>query len=92
MPGDKPSAVEGITSLQAAALLGIIGGVFIGKTAFQEMFVEGLEDEHRKNLLLLGAGGAAALALKYAFDLDDKWFTGEKQIEWVENQFSQMTK
>lgn len=53
----------------ATLVLGAIGGLVIGKKAYEHLFVEGLTEDERKNLLRAGVTGAAIWAIKEFVDL-----------------------
>jgi hypothetical protein len=50
--------------------MGLIGGVGIGYHAFHHLFVEGMEDDARKNMIKFGAGAAVLYGLSMIVDLE----------------------
>jgi len=62
---------------QLALAAGVLGGMPIGAWAFKHMFVEGMENEQRRNMVVLGAGTGALLLLAHLFAIDFEWFTVE---------------
>jgi hypothetical protein len=55
--------------LWIAAGLGIVGGVFVGKIIYTQVFVEGLTSDERKNMLLFATASAAMWGVQQLFDL-----------------------
>ena len=60
-------------SMQIAVALGVIGGLAIGSWGVRHMFVEGMTDEERRNILMYSGGVGLAIGLVYFADLDKKW-------------------
>lgn len=69
--------------------LGVIGGAAIGWMAVKHMFVEGMENKERRQLI----GFAAAMGLTYGaakiFDIDEKWWNAEKAAEAAEQAYEE---
>lgn len=61
------------TKQQRVAALGAIGGIGIGKMAYDHLVVRGTTSEERRQMLLYGASMAAAGALIYLLGLDKKY-------------------
>lgn len=57
--GAESFSVDPNQGLYLTVGLGVIGGLFIGKYAYEHLFVEGLTAEERKGMLLFAAGTAA---------------------------------
>ncbi len=64
-----------VTQNQSAVGLGVFAGLFVGKWAFEHLFVEGLDTKMRRDLIALGAGAGACYGLAYLLDVDFNWFT-----------------
>lgn len=66
------------TAIVTATALGVIGGLFVAKTAMEQMFVEGLSAEERKGVFILAAVAATGIAAKQLFDIDERWVNIER--------------
>lgn len=73
--------------LGMTAVLGVVGGVAIGKWGFDHMFVEGLEAKERKTFIAVGAVAVTTYGVVKLFQLDDRWLdiegTANKASEYI---------
>ena len=91
-PPPPPSALPTLDEQQQKLVLlgmGVLGGAAIGWAAVQHMFVRGMEDKERRQLI----GFAASVGLTYAaaklFDIDEKWWNVEKAAEAAEQAYDE---
>lgn len=64
--------------------MGVVGGLAIGKMAYDHMFKVGLSPEERKTMLFMGGGALAVYALATLFDVDRKYWEVSAAVEAVQ--------
>lgn len=70
-------------ALPLAIGLGLIGGLAVAHMAARELFVVGLGDKERKNLLYLSGAAVFAGAAIYVLDIDRKWILADEAAKAI---------
>jgi len=89
-PPPSPSALPTLDEQQQKLVLlgmGVLGGAALGWAAVQHMFVEGMEDKERRQLIGFAAGVGLTYAAAKLFDIDEKWWNAEKAAEAAEQAY-----
>lgn len=87
-PAGMPTLDEQQRNLVLVAM-GVIGGAAIGWAAYQHMFIRGMEDKERKNIIGLAAGFGLMYGAAKLFDIDEKWWNLEAAAEAAEKAYDE---
>lgn len=74
-----PTPTDSKQILLAAA--GVVGGLTIGKWMVEHLFVEGLDPEERRNIILFGATTGTVFLVREILKNKFWWLTPEDAIE-----------
>ena len=63
--------------------LGLVGGAYVAHMAHEQLFVEGLEPQERRELLRVSGAAILAGAAIYLFRLDRKWILADEAAQAI---------
>lgn len=78
MPKSNPPSLPSNQSVIVAVGLSVVAGAFMGSVVVEQMFVEGLTDKERRNLLAISGVVLAGMAAKKFLDIDERLVSIEK--------------